>query len=125
MSLLDIKDPEELLLPDIHEKHFENAVINVKPSVSKDELAMQEKFTGRAARSYVTIQELYGEPGASRVNQDTQNSSTDTSDAQQNTQNEMDEDEERLMKFVTDTTNKLEQQKKEQKEKKKKLLVAV
>jgi hypothetical protein len=37
MSLLEM-NPDELLLPDIDQKYFEQAAKTIKPSVSKEEL---------------------------------------------------------------------------------------
>lgn len=80
---------DELILPDIAEKDFETALQAIKPSVSKKDLEMQEKFT-----------RLFGMGGDRN---DTQESKP-TETQQQHHESEA---ESKLMKFSNDTTEKV------------------
>jgi len=107
MSIMDFNSAEEIVLPPIEMEHFQKAKATIKPSVNKEDLEIQERFT-----------QLYGMLGS-----DTQQSAElpliSENQVQQEDQNALREKEElSLMKTCTDMTNKFEFLKKRRREEK-------
>jgi len=45
MNLMDLDDPQKLVVPIVDKKHFQSAIEHVKPTVNNSELLIYEKFT--------------------------------------------------------------------------------
>jgi len=146
-SLMDFKDASEILLPDLSEVDFVKAMSKAKPSVSKEDLEMQERFT-KLYGTMGTLQPdqpqvpLIGntQPQATNNNNNAQQTPKQTKTDQGGsggqkvpntlefpaTPNTNPEEENitpaelELMKHTTEITDKVEKQKQERKDNKKK-----